>query len=110
MRSRQTSQQQHPKKRYDLREQLGRGSYGSVYKAIDTVTSDVVAVKIIPLSVTEQDGFAEVKKEIEMLQVSTAATDGSLHIFLHVSSTTHGQCGADVQSSKHCELHQQHSS
>lgn len=41
-----------------------------MYKAFDTVTSEVVAVKIIPLSVTEQDGFAEVKKEIEMLQVS----------------------------------------
>lgn len=40
-----------------------------MYKAIDTVTSEIVAVKIIPLSVTEQDGFAEVKKEIEMLQV-----------------------------------------
>lgn len=60
-----------PRRRYDLRERLGKGSYGSVFKAIDTVTSEVVAIKIIPLSVTEQDEFSEVKKEIEMLKVRT---------------------------------------
>lgn len=58
-----------PRRRYDLLERLGKGSYGSVFKAIDTVTSEVVAIKIIPLSVTEQDAFSEVKKEIEMLKV-----------------------------------------
>ena len=58
-----------PRRRYDLRERLGKGSYGSVFKAIDTVTSEVVAIKIIPLSVTESEEFSEVKKEIEMLKV-----------------------------------------
>jgi serine/threonine protein kinase len=60
---------ENPKSRYDLREQLGKGSYGAVYKAIDTATSEVVAVKVIPVSFTEQEGFAEVRTEIEMLQV-----------------------------------------
>lgn len=58
-----------PGSRYDLREQLGKGSYGSVYKAIEVATSEVVAVKIIPLSATEADSFADIQKEIDTLQV-----------------------------------------
>jgi serine/threonine protein kinase len=58
-----------PRRRYNLCERLGKGSYGAVYKAIDTVSSEIVAIKIIPLSVTESAEFSEVKKEIEMLRV-----------------------------------------
>jgi serine/threonine protein kinase len=57
-----------PQSRYDLREQLGKGSYGAVYKAIEAATSEVVAVKVIPLSAAEADGFAEIQKEIDTLQ------------------------------------------
>jgi serine/threonine protein kinase len=59
------------KSRYDLREQLGKGSYGAVYRAVEVATSEVVAVKVIPLNVTESDGFAEIQKEIDTLQVRT---------------------------------------
>lgn len=55
--------------RYDLRDQLGKGSYGTVFKAIDTHTSEVVAVKIISLGASEQSGCAEIQREIQMLQV-----------------------------------------
>jgi serine/threonine protein kinase len=61
--------EKNPNLRYDLREQLGKGSYGSVYKAIEVATSEVVAVKVIPLSATEADGFAEIQKEIDTLKV-----------------------------------------
>ncbi len=44
----------------------GRGSYGSVHKARDTETNDIVAVKIIPLG--DQDEMSDIQKEIEMLQ------------------------------------------
>ena len=73
MNKRRPAPSEDPRRRYDLRERLGKGSYGSVFKAIDTVTSEVVAIKIIPLSVTEHDEFSEVKKEIEMLKVCAAA-------------------------------------
>ena len=58
-----------PQERYDLRDQLGKGSYGTVFKAVDTHTSEVVAVKIIPLGPNELHGLAEIQQEIEMLQV-----------------------------------------
>lgn len=73
MNKRRPAPSEDPRRRYELRERLGKGSYGSVFKAIDTVTSEVVAIKIIPLSVTERDEFSEVKKEIEMLKVCDAA-------------------------------------
>jgi serine/threonine-protein kinase 24/25/MST4 len=57
------------KSRYDLREQLGKGSYGAVYRAVEVATSEVVAVKIIPLNATEAEGFVEIQKEIDTLQV-----------------------------------------
>jgi serine/threonine-protein kinase 24/25/MST4 len=44
----------------------GRGSYGSVYKARIIESSDIVAVKIIPL--TEQDEMDSIQKEIAMLR------------------------------------------
>lgn len=58
-----------PQSRYELRDQLGKGSYGAVYKAIEVATSEVVAVKVIPLSAAEADGFADIQKEIDTLQV-----------------------------------------
>jgi serine/threonine protein kinase len=69
MKGRKASIVSHPQSRYDLREQLGKGSYGAVYKAIEVATSEVVAVKVIPLAATEADGFAEIQKEIDTLQV-----------------------------------------
>lgn len=45
--------------------QLGRGSYGAVYKARDRATGDIVAVKIVPLS--EGDDPAEMAHEITVL-------------------------------------------
>uniref|UniRef100_A0A061RF46 non-specific serine/threonine protein kinase n=2 Tax=Tetraselmis sp. GSL018 TaxID=582737 RepID=A0A061RF46_9CHLO len=54
--------------RYELLEQLGEGSYGSVHKARDLATGDIVAVKVIPLSSQEEDGFADIQREVQLLQ------------------------------------------
>ena len=61
-----------PRSRYELKEQLGKGSYGAVFKGIELATSEVVAIKVIPLSATEAEGFAEIQKEIDVLQASHA--------------------------------------
>lgn len=47
----------------------GEGSYGSVHKARDLYTEAIVAVKIIPVTVQEEEGFAEIQREVQLLQV-----------------------------------------
>ncbi|KAL8161458.1 hypothetical protein V2J09_012947 [Rumex salicifolius] len=56
-----------PHTRYELLEELGKGSYGAVYKARDLRTSELVAVKVISL-VEGEEGYEEIRGEIEMLQ------------------------------------------
>ncbi|DBA81690.1 hypothetical protein WJX77_002971 [Trebouxia sp. C0004] len=55
-----------PATKFDLLIQLGRGSYGSVYKAQVRGSQEVVAVKVIPLG--DKDEVLEIQKEIEMLK------------------------------------------
>ncbi|KAL3152262.1 hypothetical protein ABBQ32_001339 [Trebouxia sp. C0010 RCD-2024] len=55
-----------PATKFDLLIQLGRGSYGSVYKAQVRGTQEIVAVKVIPLG--DKDEVLEIQKEIEMLK------------------------------------------
>lgn len=50
---------------FDIQEKLGKGSYGSVYKARHKDTSDIVAIKIIALDDTET--IKDVRREIEIL-------------------------------------------
>ncbi|XP_030547123.1 serine/threonine-protein kinase 3/4 isoform X2 [Rhodamnia argentea] len=56
-----------PTSKYDLLSELGKGSYGAVYKARDRRTSELVAIKVISLSEGEE-GYEEIRGEIEMLQ------------------------------------------
>ncbi|XP_030956874.1 serine/threonine-protein kinase dst1-like [Quercus lobata] len=53
--------------KYELLNELGKGSYGAVYKARDLRTSELVAIKVISLSEGEE-GYEEICGEIEMLQ------------------------------------------
>eukprot|EP00924_Labyrinthula_sp_SR-Ha-C_P009454 snap_masked-scaffold_2-processed-gene-24.26-mRNA-1 protein AED:0.13 eAED:0.13 QI:0/-1/0/1/-1/1/1/0/548 len=55
--------------RYNIAETLGEGSYGSVVRAIDTYTSDNVAMKLIPLD-TSQD-LSNLLKEISFLKTNS---------------------------------------
>ncbi|KAJ6835344.1 serine/threonine-protein kinase PAK 3 [Iris pallida] len=56
-----------PTTKYELLHELGKGSYGAVYKARDIKTSELVAIKVISLSEGEE-GYDEIQGEIEMLQ------------------------------------------
>lgn len=50
---------------FEIQEKLGKGSYGSVYKARNKESSEIVAVKIIALDDTET--IKDVRREIEIL-------------------------------------------
>ncbi|CAK9325837.1 unnamed protein product [Citrullus colocynthis] len=56
-----------PHSKYELLNELGKGSYGAVYKARDIKTSELVAIKVISLCEGEE-GYEEICGEIEMLQ------------------------------------------
>ncbi|XP_072951482.1 serine/threonine-protein kinase 1 [Typha angustifolia] len=56
-----------PSTKYELLHELGKGSYGAVYKARDLKTSELVAVKVISLTEGEE-GYDDIRGEIEMLQ------------------------------------------
>ncbi|KAH7433304.1 hypothetical protein KP509_07G063100 [Ceratopteris richardii] len=56
-----------PSLKYTLLNELGKGSYGTVYKARDLKTSELVAIKVISLSEAEE-GYDDICGEIEMLQ------------------------------------------
>ena len=54
--------------RYMIGEELGRGAYGQVWKAIDSTTGSSVAIKQISLNGTSQDNLQSVMGEIELLK------------------------------------------
>ncbi|KAG0469286.1 hypothetical protein HPP92_018614 [Vanilla planifolia] len=56
-----------PSSKYELLHELGKGSYGAVYKARDLETSELVAIKVISLCEGEE-GYDEIRGEIDMLQ------------------------------------------
>nr|GMD77231.1 serine/threonine-protein kinase dst1 [Ipomoea batatas] len=56
-----------PTTKYEIYHELGKGSYGAVYKARDLKTSEMVAIKVISLSEGEE-GYDDILGEIEMLQ------------------------------------------
>ncbi|CAH9110635.1 unnamed protein product [Cuscuta epithymum] len=56
-----------PSTKYEILHELGKGSYGAVYKARDLKTSEMVAIKVISLSEGEE-GYEDILGEIEMLQ------------------------------------------
>jgi serine/threonine-protein kinase 24/25/MST4 len=55
-----------PRTLFELQERLGKGSFGSVYKAVNVKTKEVVAIKIISLS--EDDAVEDVRREISILR------------------------------------------
>ncbi|KAK4104945.1 Pkinase-domain-containing protein [Parathielavia hyrcaniae] len=58
-------------RRYQVLEELGRGSFGVVYKGIDKATGETVAIKHIDLESSEDD-IQEIQQEISVL--STCAS------------------------------------
>ncbi|KAL4967222.1 uncharacterized protein BDV14DRAFT_207673 [Aspergillus stella-maris] len=51
---------------YQMMEELGSGSFGTVYKAIDKSTGEIVAIKHIDLE-TSEDDIQEIQQEISVL-------------------------------------------
>ncbi|XVF03177.1 hypothetical protein REPUB_Repub04eG0238600 [Reevesia pubescens] len=56
-----------PSTKYELLNELGKGSYGAVYKAREIITLKLVAIKVISLTEGEER-YEEIRGEIEMLQ------------------------------------------
>lgn len=59
-----------PTERYTLREKIGQGGFGYVYKAVDNVTGDLVAAKLINLD-EAGDELEEVQQEVTVMSSST---------------------------------------
>ncbi|KAK2073713.1 hypothetical protein P8C59_007970 [Phyllachora maydis] len=57
---------------YQVLEELGRGSFGVVYKAIDRATGETVAIKLIDLESSEDD-IQEIQQEISLLSTCASA-------------------------------------
>ncbi|GAO49233.1 hypothetical protein G7K_3387-t1 [Saitoella complicata NRRL Y-17804] len=64
--SRFAAMSQEPAANYTLLEKLGTGSFGVVYKAVNKVTGDIVAVKQIDLE-SSSDDIVEIQQEIALL-------------------------------------------
>lgn len=54
-----------PNNYFEILAQLGQGSYGSVYKALDRRDSKIVAIKVIEV---DNEDLTEIKKELHFLQ------------------------------------------
>lgn len=51
---------------YRLESQIGKGSFGNVFKALNIATNEHVAIKILNMDSTEAD-MSEIRKEIQLL-------------------------------------------
>ena len=59
-----------PTERYTLREKIGQGGFGFVYKAVDNITGELVAAKLINLD-EAGDELEDVQQEVTIMSSST---------------------------------------
>ncbi|KAL6765107.1 kinase-like domain-containing protein, partial [Haematococcus lacustris] len=53
--------------RFQVHHMLGRGAYGTVWKAVDSVSQEAVAIKVIPLTDSDPGELDSIRKEIQFL-------------------------------------------
>ncbi|GIM11358.1 hypothetical protein Vretimale_14891, partial [Volvox reticuliferus] len=53
--------------RFQLQNVLGKGAYGTVYSAVDALTGDIVAIKVIPVTEEDREEFKQIQREINFL-------------------------------------------
>lgn len=70
--------------RYKKIKKIGKGSFGDVYRGVDTKTNEIVAMKIINLEAAE-DEIEDIRKEIQIL-----AACSSEYITRYITSYTDG--------------------
>ena len=56
------------KQRYRIGKQIGKGKYGSVYKAYDKESKIYVALKILKLKIADRDQIGDLKRELRALK------------------------------------------
>ncbi|CAK4202421.1 unnamed protein product [Aphanomyces euteiches] len=61
------SQTKVPQEEYEVLQQLGEGSYGKVFKALNRSTAQVVALKVVPIESDDKE-MLELTKEIRIME------------------------------------------
>ncbi|EGZ12123.1 hypothetical protein PHYSODRAFT_515065 [Phytophthora sojae] len=59
---------ENPEDVYEVLERIGEGSYGKVYKAVNKLSAEVLALKVVPVESEDRDAFDELTREIRILE------------------------------------------
>ncbi|KAE9039355.1 Serine/threonine-protein kinase 3 [Phytophthora rubi] len=59
---------ENPEDVYEVLERIGEGSYGKVYKAVNKLSAEVVALKVVPVESDDRAAFDELTREIRILE------------------------------------------
>jgi serine/threonine-protein kinase 24/25/MST4 len=60
-----------PRERYELKEKIGTGAFGAVYRAVEIATGQVVAAKIIDVDQAEDE-----MQDIQQVRLGRCVTPG----------------------------------
>ena len=82
-----------PSKLYSIQSCIGRGNFGDVYKAVDRVTQEIVAIKVVNLEHSDEDiellaqeifFLAELKSPLITNYIATMLEDVSMWIVMEL--------------------------
>ena len=87
-----TEVRSNPTERYTLREKIGQGGFGYVYKAVDNITGELVAAKLINLD-EAGDELEDVQQEVNIMSSSTCT-----QLTKYYASYLSGRCAGNNSS------------